>query len=68
MWRDPIIAEIHQTRDKISRSYGNDLHAIFTAAQRGELSKAPILSEGHAPPQGAPADRFATAALRQDGG
>jgi hypothetical protein len=39
MWQDPIVTEIHQTRERISQSYGNDLHAIFMAAQRGELSK-----------------------------
>ena len=67
MWQDPIIAEIHQTRDKISRSYGNDLHAIFTAAQRGELSKPPTSTSGNTTPQGAPADHLASASLRQDG-
>ena len=39
MWLDPIVAEIHQTREKLSQAYGDDLHAIFAAAQRGELSK-----------------------------
>ena len=67
MWQDPIISEIHQTRDKISQSYGNDLHAIFTAAQRGELSKPPISSADNATQQRAPAHRLASAPLRQDG-
>ncbi|MGZ8216516.1 hypothetical protein [Methylomagnum sp.] len=40
MWRDPIIEEIHRTREKIAAAYGNDMHAIFLAAQRGELAKA----------------------------
>jgi hypothetical protein len=39
MWQDPLVAEIHQIRDDISASYGHDLHAIFAAAQRGDLSK-----------------------------
>ena len=39
MWQDPIVAEIHQIRDNISEAYGDDLHAIFAAAQRGELVK-----------------------------
>ena len=39
MWQDPIVVEIHQIRDKISQVYGDDLHAIFVAAQRGELAK-----------------------------
>ena len=38
MWQDPIVAEIHQAREKIARHFGNDIHAIFAAAQRGELS------------------------------
>ncbi len=43
MWQDPIVAEIYKTREKISQAYGNDIHAIFAAAQRGELSK-PLIS------------------------
>jgi hypothetical protein len=38
MWQDPIVAEIHQAREEIAKIYGNDLHAIFEAAQRGDLS------------------------------
>ena len=38
MWQDPIVAEIHQTRERIARYFGNDVHAIFAAAKRGELS------------------------------
>lgn len=40
MWQDPIVAEIHQARDRISEAHGDDLHAIFAAAQRGDLVKA----------------------------
>jgi hypothetical protein len=47
MWQDPIVTEIHQTRERISQSYGNDLHAIFMAAQRGELSKSPASVPKH---------------------
>ena len=39
MWQDPLVAEIHQTREKIALAYGNDIHAICEAARRGELSK-----------------------------
>jgi hypothetical protein len=39
MWQDPILQEIYATRDRISNAYGNDLHAIVVAAQRGDLSK-----------------------------
>ena len=68
MWQDPIVAEIHQTREKISQLYGNDLHAIFAAARRGELSKPLVSPASNAAQQGAPADRPASASLWQDGG
>ena len=38
MWQDPIIAAIQQAREKIARHFGNDIHAIFAAAKRGELA------------------------------
>jgi hypothetical protein len=40
MWQDPIIEEIHQTRQQIAEAFGNDMHAICEAARRGELHKA----------------------------
>ena len=52
MWLDPIVAEIHQTRAKLSQAYGDDLHAIFAAAQRGELSKPLDSPAGNVAPQG----------------
>jgi len=69
MWQDPVVAEIHQIREKLSQAYGNDLHAIFVAAQRGELAKALGAQESKAQ-QYVPADRPASAAspLRQAGG
>lgn len=48
MWQDPVVSEIHQTRDRISQAYGDDLHAIFAAAQRGELSNPPNSMLKHA--------------------
>lgn len=39
MWHDPLVAEIHQTRERIALKYGNDIHAICEAARCGELSK-----------------------------
>jgi hypothetical protein len=39
MWHDPIVEEIHQTRERIAQMYDNDIHAIFEAARHGELSK-----------------------------
>ncbi len=56
MWQDPIVTEIHQTRARISEAYGNDLHAIFAAAQRGELAQpltpdAPNTATKDSPPR-----------------
>jgi hypothetical protein len=42
MWTDHIVEEIHATREKIANFYNNDMHAIFIAAQRGELGKGLI--------------------------
>lgn len=39
MWNDPIIEDLHKTRGRISREHGDDLHEIFEAAKRGELTK-----------------------------
>lgn len=50
VWQDPIIAEIHKTREQIAQRYGNDLHAIFAAALRGELSK-PLVAQASSPAQ-----------------
>jgi len=56
MWQDPIVAEIHRTREKIAQAYGNDIHEIFAAAQRGELSKPFISPANKMAQQDAPAD------------
>jgi hypothetical protein len=42
MWKDPIVAEIHEIREKIAQEYGDDLHAICEAARRGDLSKSSV--------------------------
>ena len=67
MWLDPIVAEIHQTREKLSQAYGDDLHAIFAAARRGELSKPLDSPAGNAAQPVAPTGRPASASPRQDG-
>ena len=68
MWQDPIVAEIHRILDKISQDYGNDLHAIFAAAQRGDLSNPPSLLPSHAGQQGvAPDTQVSHSLQRRDG-
>lgn len=65
MWQDPLVAEIHQIREKIAQAYGNDIHAICEAARKGELSRPlPVQPAGLAQ-QGAPSDVSASAAVRQ---
>ena len=57
MWTDHIVEEIHATRERIANFYDNDMHAIFLAAQRGELGKGLIAKNAgatpmpHVPPQ-----------------
>ena len=68
MWQDPIVAEIHQIRDKISQDYGNDLHAIFAAAQRGDLSNPPSLLPSDGDKQGvAPGPQVSDSLQRRAG-
>ena len=57
MWQDPIVTEIHQTREKIAQAYGNDIHEIFVAAQRGELSNPSVLWASKMAEQSTQADR-----------
>ena len=65
MWQDPLIAEIHQTREQIALAYGNDVHAICDAARRGELSRPISDRPVHMAPQDAPSSSLASASLRQ---
>jgi hypothetical protein len=43
MWQDPIIAEIHKTREKISLSFGDDIHAICEAARKKEAARKMLI-------------------------
>jgi hypothetical protein len=67
MWQDPIVEEIHQTREKIAQAYGNDIHAICEAARHGKLSKPLASSAPELAEQRAPAAHPAAASLRQNG-
>ena len=68
MWHDPLVAEIHETREIIAQAYSNDIHAICEAARRGELSKSPFAKPVSAAKKGVPADHLASASLRRDAG
>ena len=65
MWQDPLIAEIHQTREQIALAYGNDIHAICEAARRGELSRWVPAQPANEALQDDPSDHIASASLRQ---
>ena len=65
MWQDPLIAEIHQTREQIALAYGNDIHAICEAARRGELSRPVSGRPVNMAPQDTPSSNLASASLRQ---
>jgi hypothetical protein len=34
-WQDPILVELHATREKLAREHGNDIKIICDAARRG---------------------------------
>ena len=36
-WQDPILKELHATREKLASEYGNDIRAICDAARFGLL-------------------------------
>ncbi len=36
-WQDPILLELHATRERLANEYGNDIRAICEAARRGNL-------------------------------
>jgi hypothetical protein len=38
MWEDPIVAEVHRTREKLAAEYGYDVKAMFAALRKREAS------------------------------
>jgi len=38
MWEDPIVAEVHRTREKLAAEYGFDVKAMFAALRKREAS------------------------------
>ena len=39
IWQDPVISEIHLTREKIAARFGNSIHAMCEAARLGQLGQ-----------------------------
>lgn len=52
MWEDPIVADVHRTREKLAAEYGFDVKAIFAALRRHQASLGGVLV-----PQKRPAER-----------
>ena len=38
MWEDPIVAEVHRTREKLAAEYGFDIETMFAALRKREAS------------------------------
>lgn len=38
MWEDPIVADIHRTREKLAAEYGFDVHAIFADLRKRQAA------------------------------
>ena len=38
MWEDPIVEEVHRTREKLAAEYGFDVEAIFADLRKRQTS------------------------------
>ena len=38
MWEDPIVEEVHRTREKLAAEYGFDVKTMFAALRKREAS------------------------------
>jgi hypothetical protein len=38
MWEDPIVAEVHRTREKLAAEYNYDVKTMFAALRQREAS------------------------------
>ncbi len=38
MWEDPIVADVHRTREKLAAEYNFDVKAIFADLRRRQVS------------------------------
>ncbi len=38
MWEDPIVADIHRTREKLAAEYGFDVRAIFADLRKRQAA------------------------------
>jgi hypothetical protein len=52
MWEDPIVAEVHRTREKLAAEHNYDIDAYFAAARRRQASLGNRLVSGVRPANG----------------
>ena len=38
MWEDPIVADVHRTREKLAAEYGFDVKAIFADLRKRQAA------------------------------
>ncbi len=38
MWEDPIVAEVHRTREKVAQQYNNDIAAYFADLRKRQAA------------------------------
>jgi hypothetical protein len=60
MWEDPIVEEVHRTREKLAAEYNFDVKAIFADLRKRQASlesssvalarRAQVFLDGHATP------------------
>ncbi|OGV65718.1 MAG: hypothetical protein A3K19_25845 [Lentisphaerae bacterium RIFOXYB12_FULL_65_16] len=50
MWRDPIVAEIHQIRKAHAKRFNNDIHAIFADIRRKQTNRPNLVDLSPARP------------------
>ena len=58
MWEDPIVAEVHRTREKLAAEYNYDIKAFFADIRKRQAALgARLVRQKKAAEPGAAADR-----------
>lgn len=54
MWEDPIVAEVHRTREKLAAKHNYDIAAFFADVRRRQAALGPRLVRPKKEPNQAP--------------
>ncbi len=65
MWEDPIVAEIHRTREKVAQQYNNDIAAYFADLRKRQEESGAKLVRQREPAFAAPLPTTATSSTPQ---